>query len=59
MELIGEAEAEARRIEGSDPSLARGLIAVANAIKEIEPPRVWDATFDAVESSKLSLKASR
>lgn len=51
MELIGEAEAEARRIEGSDPSLARGLIAVANAIKEIEPPRVWDATFDAVKAA--------
>lgn len=51
MELIGEAEAEARRIEGSDPALARGLIAVANALKEIEPPRVWDATFDAVKAA--------
>lgn len=51
LELIGEAEAEARRIEGSDPALARGLIAVANALKEIEPPRVWDATFDAVKAA--------
>lgn len=51
VELIGEAEAEARRIEGSDPALARGLIAVANALKEIEPPRVWDAAFDAVKAA--------
>ena len=51
LELIGEAEAEARRIEGSDPALPRGLIAVANALKEIEPPRVWDATFDAVKAA--------
>ncbi|HET6979701.1 MAG TPA: hypothetical protein VFI24_25435 [Pyrinomonadaceae bacterium] len=51
LEIIGEAEAEARRIEGSDPSLARGLIAVANAYKEVDPSRVWDATFDAVKAA--------
>ena len=51
LELIAEAEAEARRIDGSDPALARGLIAVANAFKEIDPSRVWDATFDAVKAA--------
>jgi hypothetical protein len=51
MEVVAEAEAEARRIEGSDPALPRGLIAVANALKEIEPARVWDATFDAVKAA--------
>lgn len=51
LELIDEAESEARRIEGSDPSLPRGLIAVANAYKVIDPARVWDATFDAVKAA--------
>jgi hypothetical protein len=51
MELIDEAEAEARRIEGSDPALPRGLIAVANAYKAVDPSRVWDATFDAVKAA--------
>ena len=51
LELIDEAEAEARRIEGSDPALARGLIAVANAFKVVDPSRVWDATFDAVKAA--------
>lgn len=50
-ELIAEAEAEARRIEVSDPALARGLIAVAYALREIDPTRVWDATFDAVKAA--------
>ena len=51
LDVIAEAEAEARRIDGSDPALARGLIAVANALKDVEPPRVWDATFDAVKAA--------
>lgn len=51
LELIAEADAEARRIEGSDPALARGLIAVANAYKVVDPWRAWDATFDAVKAA--------
>lgn len=51
LELIDEAETEARRIEGSDPALPRGLIAVANAFKIVDPARVWDATFDAVKAA--------
>jgi hypothetical protein len=51
LELIDEAETEARRIEGSDPALPRGLIAVANATKVVDPARVWDATFDAVKAA--------
>ena len=35
----------------SDPDLARALIAVANALKVIDPGRVWDATFDAVKAA--------
>src|SRR6185369_7542589 len=51
LELVDEAATEARRIEVSDPALPRGLIAVANAFKVIDPSRVWDATFDAVKAA--------
>ena len=27
------------------------MIAVANALKVVDPPRVWDATFDAVKAA--------
>ena len=45
---------EARRIDGSDPAQPRALIAVANALKEIAPERVWDATFDAVKAANAA-----
>ena len=51
LQLIDEAETEARRLEVSDPALPRGLIAVANALQEVDPSRVWDATFDAVKAA--------
>jgi hypothetical protein len=51
LQLLDEAETEARRLEPSDPALPRGLIAVANAFKEVDPSRVWDATFDAVKAA--------
>ena len=54
LELIAEAETEARRIDGSDPALARGLIAVANAYKTVDPSRAWDATFDAVKAANAA-----
>ncbi len=49
--VVEEAANEARRIDVSDPARAQGLIAVANALKAIDPPRVWDATFDAVKAA--------
>jgi hypothetical protein len=49
LELVDEAATEARRIEGSD--LPKGLFAVANALKVIDAPRVWDAAFDAVKAA--------
>ena len=51
LDVVEEAAAEARRIDGSDPAQPRALIAVANALKVIEPTRVWDATFDAVKAA--------
>ena len=50
-ELIDEAATEARRIDVSDPSLPRALIAVANALKTIDATRAWDAAFDAVKAA--------
>jgi hypothetical protein len=51
MEVVDEAATEARRLEVSDPNLPRTLVAVANALKAIDPARVWDATFDAVKAA--------
>ena len=50
-ELVEMAGNEARRIDVSDPGRAQALIAVANALKAVDPPRVWDATFDAVKAA--------
>jgi hypothetical protein len=50
-ELIEGAATEARRIDVSDPFLPRALLAVANAVALVDPPRVWDATFDAVKAA--------
>jgi hypothetical protein len=51
VELVEQAATEARRIDVSDPSLPRALIAVANALKTVDEARVWDATFDAVKAA--------
>lgn len=51
LQLVEEAATEARRIDGSDPSRPRALVAVANALKTIDPSRTWDATFDAVKAA--------
>lgn len=50
-DVLNEAATEARRIDVSDPNLPRALVGVANALKVIEPARVWDATFDAVKAA--------
>ena len=54
IELIDLALDEARRLEPSDPALARALFAVANAVKEVDPTHVWEATFDAVKAANSS-----
>lgn len=51
LDVVDEAAAEARRIDGSDPAQPRALIAVAYAMKVVSPERVWDATFDAVKAA--------
>ena len=49
-ELVEEAAGEARRLDTSDPARPQALIAVAGALKEIDPARVWDAAFEAVKA---------
>jgi hypothetical protein len=49
--LIDDARSEARRLERLDPDRPRGLLAVANAQRLVEPSRVWDAVADAVEAA--------
>ncbi len=51
LELVDQAANEARRIDVSDPSLPRALMAVANALNAIDRDKVWDATFDAVKAA--------
>lgn len=51
LQLIEDAVAEARRIEVSDPGRPRALMAVANALRVVDPSRMWDATFDAVKAA--------
>jgi hypothetical protein len=54
MELVDSAGVEARRIDVTDPGRPQALIAVANALKVVDAPRVWDATFDAVKAANSS-----
>lgn len=50
-QLVEEAATEARRIEQSVGSRPRALVAVANALKVVDPPRIWEAMFDAVKAA--------
>ena len=49
--LLDDARSEARRLDRLDPDRPRGLLAVANAQRLVEPSRVWDAVADAVEAA--------
>jgi hypothetical protein len=51
LSLLDDAIAEARRIEGADLDRPRALLAIANALKVVEPARAWDAIFDAIKAT--------
>lgn len=51
LSLIDTATAEVRRIDGSELDRPRGLFAIANALRVIEPARVSEAIFDAVKAA--------
>jgi len=54
LSLLAAATAEARRIDGGDLDRPRGLLAIANALRVIEPSRVWDAMLEVVEGAGAS-----
>jgi hypothetical protein len=51
LSLIDDATTEAGRLEGSDLDRPRGLLAITNALKLLEPSRLGDAMFDAVKAA--------
>lgn len=51
LSLLDTATAEARRIDGGDLDRPRGLLAIANALRVVEPARVSEAMFEAVKAA--------
>jgi hypothetical protein len=51
LSLLEDALPEARRIEGLDPDRPRALLAIANALRLIEPSRTWDSVSEAVKAA--------
>lgn len=49
--LINNATAEVNRIDSSDLNRPRGLLAIANALREVEPAQAWEVAFDAVKAA--------
>jgi hypothetical protein len=53
LSVLDQALAESRRLESSEER-PRALLAVANALMFIDPPRVWDTVFEAVRAANSS-----
>jgi hypothetical protein len=51
LSLLDAAAAEARRIDGGELDRPRGLFAVADALRVVEPVRVSEAIFEAVKAA--------
>ncbi|MDQ2976812.1 MAG: hypothetical protein M3R69_15555 [Acidobacteriota bacterium] len=51
LEIVGEAAAEARRIDGSDPDRPRALVAVANALMPLDRARAWEMMLEVTKAS--------
>jgi hypothetical protein len=51
LEIVAEAAAEARRIDGSDSDRPRALVAVANAFLAIDRARAWETVLEVVKAS--------
>jgi hypothetical protein len=51
LSLLDEATSEVRRIDNVDLDRPHGLLAIANALKLIEPSRTWDAVLEAVNAA--------
>jgi hypothetical protein len=51
LEIVAEAAAEARRIDGSDPDRPRALVAVANALMPLDRARAWEMMLEVTKAS--------
>lgn len=51
LQILDDALAEARRMDGPDPDRPRAFVAVTNAMLMISPPRGWDSMNDAVKAA--------
>jgi hypothetical protein len=51
IEYLQEAATEARRIDGSDPDRARGLVAVASGFARTDRVRAWEMITEAVKAA--------
>ena len=49
--LIEDAAAEARRIDGSDADRPRAFLAVTNAVLVVNPPMVWDVMSETIKAA--------
>jgi hypothetical protein len=53
LSVLDQALAESRRVENRDDR-PRALLAMANAVVVIDPPRVWDTIFEVVKAANSS-----
>lgn len=51
LEIVADAAAEARRIDGSDPDRPRALVAVANAFMPLDRTRAWEMMLEVTKAS--------
>lgn len=49
MELLSDALTEARRINETSPERAYALLAVATRLTDVDPPRGWEVTAEAIK----------
>ena len=54
LSLLEDAGSEARRIGSLDPDRPRALLAIANALRQIEPSRARDSVFEAVKAANAA-----
>jgi hypothetical protein len=54
LQILDDASAEARRMEGSDPDRPRAFVAVANTLLRIDPVRSWDSMTDVVKAANAA-----
>ena len=54
LSLLDQADAEARRIEPSDPDRPRALMAIANIFLLVDRKKAWDAVYDAAKAANAA-----